>query len=80
MSDISVTTYGFVIAALRDDDEGASSLLDGLTTAELGQVALGATLALATALKGYCGPEHTEHIIRTVQGFALADSSQGDQS
>ncbi|GAA2796548.1 hypothetical protein [Streptomyces showdoensis] len=77
MTDINVTTYGFVVAALRDNDDDAWSLLDGLDSNELAQVALGATLALATALRGYCGAEHTDDIIRTLQGFALADSTGG---
>ncbi|MET8506804.1 hypothetical protein ABZV60_19430 [Streptomyces sp. NPDC004787] len=77
MTGINVTTYGFVVAALRDSDADAWALLDGLDTNELAQVALGATLALATALRAYCGPEHTSQVIHTLQGFALADSTGG---
>ncbi|MFF5919558.1 hypothetical protein ACFY8C_14550 [Streptomyces flavochromogenes] len=71
MADLTLTTYGVVIATLRGDQDGAHKLLDGLTLTETAQVAIGATLALADTLRGACDPQYIDHIIHTLQGFAL---------
>lgn len=71
MTDLTLTTYGVVIAALRGDQDGAHKLLDGLSPDETAQVAIGATLALADTLRGICDPQYIDHVIHTLQGFAL---------
>ncbi|MFC7973901.1 hypothetical protein ACFUT3_01375 [Streptomyces cinereoruber] len=79
MTDMTLTTYGVVIATLRGDQDGAHRLLNGLSHDETAQVALGATLALADTLKAVCCPDYIDHVIHTLQGFAL-ETTGGTQS
>ncbi|MGY3845274.1 hypothetical protein ACWV2X_08520 [Streptomyces hydrogenans] len=75
-SELTSTAYGVVIASLRDDDDAITTLLDGLTAEQMAVVTRGAVTGLAQALLYACTPDYIEHIIATVQGYALTETGE----
>ncbi|KIF69257.1 hypothetical protein HY68_12735 [Streptomyces sp. AcH 505] len=77
MSDPYLTSYGVVVAALRDDPEAIRALFAGLTPAEIAATAEGAVLAMAGTLREHLDPHTIQSMIRAVQQLAQHDAAEG---
>lgn len=78
MTDQFLTSYGVMVAALRNEPADIRALLDGLTYEELANVAEGSVLAMAEALRLALTPDIVENVITSVQQLAAADTAEGN--
>ncbi|WP_328314142.1 hypothetical protein OG432_30375 [Streptomyces sp. NBC_00442] len=77
MTDPFLTSYGVMVAALRDEPADIRALLDGLNPVELAHVAEGTALALAEAVRLALPAETVLDMITNLQALAAADTAEG---